>query len=245
VYLALGGLLLVVLGGLSFAAASVLEEHDTFCIACHTAPEVTYYNRAYLALDMALAGLPEAPDLATQHYLAAQAEGGAFQCIQCHQGDRGLGHRVSTFALGARDTLVFLAGRDDPAIEKQRTETGWLADAACASCHAPTLLHLDGINNHFHTFLLQSRVMLTRGGVITYGDTFTRALENARRQGLTLRFELETVQADVRCADCHPPHKALPVGMLAEADLRESACVACHVAAGRGPQDRAGLRGGP
>jgi hypothetical protein len=96
---------LVLITGVGFAVATALEEQDPFCVSCHTAPEITYYNRAYIALDTANA-IPE--DLSTRHYLAGQANGVAFRCIDCHRGDSGLPHRVSAVALGAYDALIFL-----------------------------------------------------------------------------------------------------------------------------------------
>lgn len=65
VYIAVAFLVLIVLGGVGFVTASALEEHDTFCTFCHTIPETTYFNRAYLALDNPQDAIP---DLATAHY---------------------------------------------------------------------------------------------------------------------------------------------------------------------------------
>src|SRR5258708_33130473 len=65
VYAAIGFFVLVILGGVGFVTASALEDHDSFCITCHTVPETTYYNRAYMSLDNPAATVP---DLATAHY---------------------------------------------------------------------------------------------------------------------------------------------------------------------------------
>ncbi len=72
--LILGGALiaLILLSGTGFVTATTLEEHDTFCIACHTVPEVTYYNRAYLLLDHPNNTVS---DLATAHYHLSQKDG--------------------------------------------------------------------------------------------------------------------------------------------------------------------------
>src|SRR5579859_2629299 len=101
VIVAVGFFVLLILGSVSFVAASALEDQDSFCISCHTVPETTYYNRAYMALDNPNAALP---DLATAHYLLSQEHGKpAFSCIDCHRGDASLGNRISTIALGGRD----------------------------------------------------------------------------------------------------------------------------------------------
>src|ERR1051326_119863 len=116
VLLVIGFFAVVILGGVGFVTASALEEHDKFCISCHTVPEVTYYNRAYISLDNPA---NDAPDLATAHYLLSQQHNKpVFACIDCHRGDSSLGQRISTLALGGRDALIYVAGRENPTIEK-------------------------------------------------------------------------------------------------------------------------------
>src|ERR1700690_3168187 len=74
---------LIILSGVGFVSASVLEDHDTFCTTCHTAPEVAYYDRAHNALASAQAPVT---DLATVHYTLAQTAGKPeFTCINCHR----------------------------------------------------------------------------------------------------------------------------------------------------------------
>src|SRR4051794_17207677 len=97
-----GIVFIVVLGVGGFITASALEEHDNFCTSCHTVPETTYFNRAYLSLDNPKEVVT---DLATVHYhLAQQDNKPAFSCISCHRGDSTLGNRVATLALAGRDT---------------------------------------------------------------------------------------------------------------------------------------------
>src|SRR5258706_8413424 len=159
---------MLVLGFGGFFTASALEEHDTFCISCHTVPEVTYYNRAYISLDN-----PSQPiyDLATAHYsLSQQHNKGEFACINCHRGDSRLGQRISTLALGGRDALIYVLGQEDPTVEKTHTREAWLPNAACTGCHADTLLSLRGLDNHFHSHLPQAAVALSQGGEITIPD---------------------------------------------------------------------------
>jgi nitrate/TMAO reductase-like tetraheme cytochrome c subunit len=250
--LAFVGVALLSLGGIGFAAATALEEHDPFCVACHTVPEITYFNRAYIALDNPELAIP---DLSTAHYHAAQAQGLApFRCIDCHRGDSSLGHRVATVALGARDALIFFLGREDPTIEKHNTESAWLANASCSGCHAETLLRLDGINNHFHSYLPEARVALDRGGTLVIGDALREALAGVASNpesvtgGLAAEelTTLRTIPAPLQCSSCHQAHHAQLDGALTffmNADLRNVACVDCHLAAGEGPQDVRSLSG--
>jgi nitrate/TMAO reductase-like tetraheme cytochrome c subunit len=78
--------LVLVVVALPFPLVSQLEERDTFCIACHTAPEEAYYARAQ-ALE------PEPVDLSSAHYAVEDAEL-PFKCIDCHRGDGRLGDRT-------------------------------------------------------------------------------------------------------------------------------------------------------
>jgi nitrate/TMAO reductase-like tetraheme cytochrome c subunit len=238
------GIALILLGGASFATATALEEHDTFCISCHTAPEITYYNRAYIALDNPNQPFP---DLATVHYHLAQAKNLApFRCIDCHRGDASLGDRISTLSLGARDVVIYLTGHADPAIEKHGTQSAWLANNSCAKCHSATLLKLDGINNHFHTYLPQARSALDRGGTLVISDALRAAVSGESEADKALHTSLRTINVSLLCSDCHQPHETLPgstTSAFMDADLRNAACVKCHVAARQGPQDVRGLPG--
>jgi hypothetical protein len=231
---ALSALLVVVaISGGGFVTASVLEEHDTFCVVCHLAPEVTYFNRAYIALDH-----PTTPvhDLATAHY---RTVGDSFRCIHCHRGDSSAGHRVATVALAGRDTLTFLAGRDDPRLEKRTVSTAWLPNAACASCHAGTLLRLAGLANHFHSYLPEAAAALAAGGALTVDPGYAGDAAALRAQGL------RPIAADLRCTSCHLGHTSVPGGagqFFVEIDTAERACISCHRVAGKGPQEANLLR---
>lgn len=237
-FLALPGLALILFGlaGGGYLLASALEEHDTFCISCHTAPEITYFNRAYIALDH-----PElpAPDLSTAHYTAAQAAGDApFRCIDCHRGDSSVLHRISAILLGARDVGTFVLGRENPAVEKFRTSSAWLANASCSACHAESLVRLDGINNHFHSYLPEARLALQRGAQLTIGDALRQVIAEAPNPDPALG-ELRTISVDLLCSDCHQAHHALldgPQTFFMDEALRIKTCVTCHVTAGQGPQ---------
>jgi nitrate/TMAO reductase-like tetraheme cytochrome c subunit len=223
---------LILLGGVGFVVVSALEEHDTFCIACHTVPETHYFNRAYYALDN-----PSEPitDLSTAHYRAAQDKNlEPFTCIDCHRGDGSLGHRISTVALGGRDAVIYVLGKEDPALEKTSTREGWLPNAACTACHTETLLTLEGLDNHFHTHLPQAAAALANGGALKVPDTL-----EAKRTEL-LAIGLKTINTSLVCTDCHHAHVTQPDGAAAffmQTDRRNQSCVTCHQAAKEGPQD--------
>ncbi len=223
---------LIVLGGSGFFVASTLEEHDTFCIACHTVPEVTYYNRAYIAIDNPG---QRVTDLATAHYQLSQIHNKTpFACIDCHRGDASLGQRLSTLALGGRDALIYVLGKEDPTIEKTKTREGWLPNAACANCHADTLLTLKGLDNHFHTHLPQAAAALASGGTLKVADTTPQD----KRADL-LRVGLKTINTTLVCSDCHLAHKTVSAGATFFMDntRRNEACVSCHQTAKEGPQN--------
>ncbi len=232
--LIVGGLfvLLVVFSGVGFVTASTLEDRDTFCISCHTAPETTYYNHAYIALDN-----PTLPvtDLASAHYLLSkQHNKEPFACIQCHRGDSSLGHRVAAITLGARDSVIYVVGQENPTLEKTETREGWLSNAACVSCHSDYLLTVKGLDNHFHTKLPQTADVLAKGGKVTVSDALKNNPEAAKEwlapvSGVTLT-----------CTSCHLAHTTLQNGMsnfFMDSQHRNEACVSCHKVAKKGPQD--------
>ncbi len=236
--LIVGGLfaLLIVFSGVGFVTASTLEDHDSFCVACHTIPESTYYNRAYIALDHA-----EVPitDLATAHYhLSQKDKKTAFACIDCHRGSSNLPDRVAAIALGARDSVTFVAGHEDPTLAKTETREGWLSNVACVGCHTDTLLNVKGLNNHFHTKLPQVVDLLAKGDKITIDSSFTGGAEAAKE------WSSPVANAPLVCTSCHLAHTTLPNGMnsfFMDNQLRNAACISCHKVVGKGPQNAADL----
>ncbi len=208
----------------SLPAASALEERDAFCIACHTAPEVTYYNRAQAAL----AGAAPLEDLSSAHYTA---EGG-FRCIDCHRGDGGLQHRAATLALGARDAAIFVTGQPDQTLEKTEIEVPGLLNAGCARCHSDTLL-VAGFENHFHNKLPAAFAAWQAGGAITAppgqpgADTST----------------LDRADTTLGCLNCHLAHVHTAggelTGFLDLDNVTFPACVQCHTETGHGPLELA------
>jgi Zn finger protein HypA/HybF involved in hydrogenase expression len=209
-------------GVVALLGISRLEESDTFCIACHTAPEVEYFNRSRTVL----AG-EVGQDLASAHYSLIPAEA---KCIDCHRGNGGVVHRGMTLALGARDALIFIAGRSDPKLEKAETqiEAPALLTAACVECHTDTLLVL-GYENHFHNKLPEAYAAWKAGGklVAPAGYPETEALE------------LKKYETTVVCMDCHPAHVTVEGAELTHYfDLENTVypvCIDCHREVGHAP----------
>ena len=127
------GLPLVGIGG-----ALLLENQDSFCAACHTEPETTYYDQSIKPSPVTLAAYH------TQQKI---------NCIDCHNGAGTFG-RLSGLQQGAHDLLAFLSGTyRHPAIT-----TNPLGDPACVKCHE----HITNesstgknvvMNGHYHTYL--------------------------------------------------------------------------------------------
>ena len=132
-------------GGMSFAVgvavivlsaglvAARVEEHDAFCVACHTEPETTYYQRSLAA----------PADLASAHTSAN------VRCIQCHS-VAGVAGRVETLALGAKNLAVFLTN----AFHAPASAETPLHNDHCVKCHVEVTQTLSA-QNHFHYFTAQ------------------------------------------------------------------------------------------
>ena len=224
--IALGALLLILLAAVPVLAVSRLEEQDTFCIACHTVPEVTYYNRAY----MALAGQAPYLDLSSAHYalVSQKPEENPFRCIDCHRGNDGLVHRATALALGARDSLIYLAGQADPAIEKTELIVPGLLTAGCVKCHTDPLL-VAGFNNHFHNKLPEARQALEQGAELVIPPDFPAQAPR----------EVKTSETTVLCVDCHRAHihteGSEEFAYLDVENIVYPACEQCHEEDGHGP----------
>jgi len=229
-FIGLGVIVFLILAALPVLAVSQLEERDTFCISCHTTPEVTYYNRA----QMGLAGEEPYLDLSSAHYalVAQNPDEEPFHCIDCHRGDDGLIHRATALALGARDGLIYLTGQADPAIEKIELEVPGLLTGACVKCHVESLLEA-GFNNHFHNKLPETRQALMEGAELTIPSDFP---ENAPR-------EVKTSETTVLCVDCHRAHIHTEGSELQAyldvVNIVYPACEQCHEEEGHGPLELA------
>ena len=214
--------------GLVIFAASVLgvsrlEEEDTFCASCHTAPEVEYRNRALRAVAQGLGG----QDLASAHYNLVES---APRCIDCHRGDAGPIHRATTLTLGARDALIFILGRADPTLEKNHTEVPGLLTAGCTKCHTPTLL-VAGFENHFHNKLPEAFVAWKTGSPLT-------APPDDPQVDTT---QLKSYAVTILCVDCHRAHVTVDGAELTQyidvVNTVYPVCVDCHRQTEHGPLD--------
>jgi hypothetical protein len=142
--------------------------------------------------------------------------------------------------LGARDALIWLAGRADPTIEKTGEVVPFLLNAACVECHRDTLL-VTGFNNHFHNRLPDAFRAWRAGGQLR---------PPADPSGLPpASLRIEPIDTPVACVDCHRAHVHVP-GSEQQAYLdiygvAYPACIRCHEDAGRGPLELAIVEGGP
>ena len=192
---------------------SAAEEHNDFCIICHTAPEEAYYHRAQIVNPLTTESIL---DLASAHV----AKRGAFQCIDCHRGDQGLTDRGRTVLLGAQDALIFVSGRADPRLEKVTASQPDLLNRACVQCHAESLL-AGGFNNHFHNRLQAAHSVQLAAG--------------------TPEADSHAAESTVSCTDCHRAHVQLDHGadrmFLDVEGTVYPACARCHLELGQGPLD--------
>lgn len=216
------------LGALSSLTVSKLEERDTFCIVCHTLPEITYQQRALLAAE----GTDLALDLGSRHY---QHEGGAFRCIDCHRGAETLPHRLITQALALRDTLIWISGSADPTLGKGVADVPMLLNTACLRCHEETLLRF-GFENHFHAYLPQAHALLQAGA--------EAILTSASSPDDAPSLQNDALETTISCTDCHKAHVQIPGSELQDyLDLVNDvypACEGCHAESGRGPRQLSG-----
>lgn len=94
---------LVVLGTSAMVTGTQMEEHNSFCAACHTQDESKFYQQS----------LAPAIDLASFH----EAKGVAL-CIDCHSGPGALG-RVGGLVAGTSDLISYLSGHyPQPAVQE-------------------------------------------------------------------------------------------------------------------------------
>jgi len=114
-----------------------LEERDSFCIACHTEPEVTYYRRTVTSSS-------PSPDLATAHAHADQP----VRCVSCH-GGVGPAARLRVFyRLAVWDAAKWVSGRYSRPGQTRHP----LPNINCSRCHQGSVVEA-GFENHFHNML--------------------------------------------------------------------------------------------
>jgi predicted CXXCH cytochrome family protein len=215
------------------AAGTVLEDNDNFCIACHTTPEVTYYDRAQQALKAKaqstdikqLSADNVAVDLASQHAIVTDT----LHCIACHGGNRNLADRAESLTLGLKDTLKYLVGQANQTIEKTTTGDPELINRACVRCHAETLLTVK-FENHFHVKLPQTWQLIEQGAQPIVSPDMPQALTDPRSKP-------ELLNTTVTCLSCHQAHRANLgfTNYLDQNGVVLPACAQCHSQSGRGP----------
>jgi hypothetical protein len=224
--LAVVALFAAAFAGVAYVGAN--EREDGFCVSCHTVPEQTYFDRGNAAVGGALA-----LDLASYHYQQIRGTGADIRCVQCHEGDGGLGAFVDKRALSASNLIRWLSGDGDPRVEKSvlgvSLRAPHLSNDGCAGCHREHLL-LAGQDNHHHNTLPVAYTTWKNGGqlIAPRGATDVQAIIAA---GLA-RYE-----TTVQCAACHPAHRALEAAQYLDPQTVRAGCIQCHVETGQGPAD--------
>ncbi len=171
----LSALVILLLAG-SYTYAVVQEQRDSFCISCHTQPEVTYYQRSIGAQPV---------DLASAHTVEK------IRCIDCHSGS-GLGGHIQAGFLGARNTFLFYTGQ---AVQPARL-TVPIGDDTCLKCHEPVVLLL-ARNNHQHTLLARWQAQDPHAGGCASCHT------GHTTDGPALHGFLNPARAQAVCDACH------------------------------------------
>jgi predicted CXXCH cytochrome family protein len=171
---AFGLAVVLTVGGFSFAASK--EQHDSFCISCHTQPESTFYERGTASHPV---------DLASAHSAKNT------RCIDCHSG-HGVFGRISAELLGAHNALAFYTKTAvQPAVV-----TRPVGDDACLKCHQ-NITDQQDMNNHFHVFL--SRWQKTDPNAATCVSCHQGHNTNGEAQLAYLNQETTTAV----CESCH------------------------------------------
>ncbi len=166
-------------GGIGVSLA--LENQDAFCAACHTEPEVTYYQQSTQ---------PSAVTLAAFHTSKQTA------CIDCHSGSGTFG-RAEGLQQGAHDLILYLGG----AYHKPAVTTNPQGDDTCTKCHANVLAGTAArgnrsTNGHYHFYLAQWQAADPNAAHCTTCHT-------AHTQGLDgLQFMSQGKVAQ-QCDNCH------------------------------------------
>ncbi len=172
--------ILLIAGGFSYASAQ--EQHDSFCVSCHTQPEVDYYQRSLASLKSPGGA---AVDLASDHTTKN------VRCIDCHDGEGVFGH-VQAVLLGARNAALFYSGQ---AVQPARL-TVPISDDACLKCHLP-VVELLARNNHQHTLLARWQAIDPHAAGCTSCHT------GHTTDGPALHGFLNMQRSQVVCDSCH------------------------------------------
>ncbi len=240
----LGVLIAVSVGAASLFTVSERQEHDAFCLSCHTAQHHAYAERAQAAVAGGFA-----PDLSSYHYQRIYGEGGELRCIDCHRGDGSARHRVDTLIFSAEMAALWLAGQDDQRLEKTAITTTvvngitrtvaqttlglrrpHLTNAGCRSCHEAQLL-VAGAANHMHNMLPAAYEAWKRGAPLI-------APKDAPDPQAVIATGLVRYETTLQCANCHQAHRALETAHFLDLQgVIKPACEQCHRETGRGPTE--------
>ena len=199
------------------------QQTDSFCVGCHTPPEMNYVDRANSAMAGALAN-----DLASFHYQQMKGQGETLHCIDCHQGTRTVNHRIDLTTLSARNALLWMVARNDPKLEKGHLQAPQLANAACVACHHDALL-LAGIDNHWHNMLPAAYDVWHNGGRLI-------APQGVKDTQSIIAAGLVKYNTTLVCTDCHQAHKTSEAAQFLDRQgVVAAQCVQCHRDVGKGP----------
>jgi predicted CXXCH cytochrome family protein len=130
--------------------------------------------------------------------------------------------------------VIYLTGNENPQIEKTDIREAWLPNASCVGCHTTTLLTVTGLDNHFHTLMPQASEALKKGGKIEAGDTLKG------NDAAIAQWSHAVQNANLTCTSCHLAHTTITNGKANFYMIparKNEACVQCHKAAAKGPQD--------
>ena len=215
-------LVILIAGAYGFVRVNSEMGNDSFCVGCHTTPEKTYVDRSRSAMAGALAA-----DLASYHYQQIHGQGGTVHCIDCHQGNGNLGNHIEVLLLSARNGFSWLAGSNDPKIEKLNLQIPQLANEPCVECHQKTLL-LAGLNNHYHNMLPAAYELWLNGGRLI-APQGTQDVQAVIAAGL-VKYDTNLV-----CTDCHQAHRNTENALYLDRNTVLATCVQCHRLTGKGP----------
>lgn len=207
-------------GAVSYVNAN--ETNDASCVSCHTPQHTAYNQRAQTALNGILA-----PDMASFHYQAFQAQNKAMTCIACHRGENTLAHQTEKWGLSLGNLAVWLAGKDDKTVEKLALKDPNLVITACVNCHTAKLL-LGGMDNHTHNTLPQVYAAWKSGGRLI-------APPNAPDPQAIIVTGLQKYETTVTCATCHQAHWQTDATNYQDETRVTNGCNTCHAQVKKGP----------
>ena len=119
----------------SYSISAFVEAEDTFCISCHTEPEITYYN--------------DSQNKNAKETLAAFHGGKDTKCIDCHSRPNITG-KLWAQINGLKHAIVYLSGDYEPVSKTSRP----VGESGCTKCHSEIFWSLER-PSHYHSPLLK------------------------------------------------------------------------------------------